>query len=145
MLKIDDSPMKSLPLSSAAYVDENLMGAKPSDLSITQPINVEFFITRKTAPTRGLTIQRSKLMLADKVTENKCERQQWSELKGWYGSRAPSQNFRKQTLKSEALITSSSNGQRPEWPINSHSVFVHECRLSRVARTLCAATCLARQ
>ena len=34
---------------------------------------------------------------------------------------------------------------RPVWPINRHSVFVHECRLSRVDRTLCAATSLARQ
>jgi len=35
--------------------------------------------------------------------------------------------------------------QRRHWPNNSHSVFVYECRLSRLDRTLCAATFLARQ
>jgi hypothetical protein len=41
---------------------------------------------------------------------------QWSVSTGWYGSLAPFQCFRERTLKSEAPITSSLHGQRPDWP-----------------------------
>jgi hypothetical protein len=48
-------------------VDENFIGAEPSDLSIKQPTKVELFICRTAAKAIDLTIPRSLLIRTGKA------------------------------------------------------------------------------
>ncbi len=49
------------------YVDKVLRGAKPANLPVERPRDLEFVINLKTAETLGLTIPRMLLYQADKV------------------------------------------------------------------------------
>jgi len=46
-----------------------LKGAKPSDLAVQQPSNVQLIINQRTAKTLGVTVAPSLLARADEVIE----------------------------------------------------------------------------
>jgi putative ABC transport system substrate-binding protein len=54
---------------AAAYVDQILRGAKPSDLPVQTPTNYETAVNLKTAKALGLTVPAGLLVAADEVIE----------------------------------------------------------------------------
>jgi len=54
---------------SAAFVDRILKGAKPADLAVERPSNLEFLINLKTAKALGIEVPRILLVGADTVIE----------------------------------------------------------------------------
>ena len=54
---------------AAGYVDRILKGAKPADLPVQQPTNVELVVNRKAAKALGLTIPPSVMVLVNRVIE----------------------------------------------------------------------------
>jgi len=64
-----DSNEPDLFRHAAGYVDRILKGARPSDLAIHRPTNVQLLLNLKTARTIGVTIPPALLQRADQVIE----------------------------------------------------------------------------
>ena len=54
---------------SAAFVDKILKGAKPADIPVEEPANIEFLLNKKTAKALGLTFPHTLLAAATEVIE----------------------------------------------------------------------------
>jgi putative tryptophan/tyrosine transport system substrate-binding protein len=54
---------------AAAFVDKILKGAKPADIPVEEPANIEFLLNKKTAKALGLTFPHTLLAAATEVIE----------------------------------------------------------------------------
>ena len=64
-----DANEPELHVQAANYVDRILKGAKPSNLAIQRPTNLQFVINLRTAATLGVTIPPALIVRADQVIE----------------------------------------------------------------------------
>jgi putative ABC transport system substrate-binding protein len=64
-----DTNEPDLHWHAASYVDRILKGAKPSDLAIHRPANLQFVVNLKTAKTLGLTIPPALMVQANQIIE----------------------------------------------------------------------------
>jgi putative ABC transport system substrate-binding protein len=64
-----DPSRPGLGRQGAVYVDKLLKGAKPADLPVEQPTEIELAINMKTAKALGLTIPAAVLLRADHVVD----------------------------------------------------------------------------
>src|SRR5205085_11146116 len=62
-------PLIDVARRGALYVDRILRGAKPADMPIEQPSQIEFIVNQRTARTLGLTLPTRLLLRADRVID----------------------------------------------------------------------------
>jgi putative ABC transport system substrate-binding protein len=64
-----DTSRPGIGRQGAVYVDKVLKGAKPADLPVEQPTQIEFAVNMKTAKALQLTIPPAVLLRADHVVD----------------------------------------------------------------------------